>query len=300
MRKFGILDKLNNNQKNTMEDEVQSPQGDRKKMQKFGSDALLISGAVLITGLIVAGSMFMTMKQVTTAIEAIKISGGATADKGTQQQQPADPEITKDQLKGLFNGKNITFGKKDAKVVFVEFSDPSCPYCNIAAGQNPNLNKSAGPQFTMVKDGGTYLAPVPEMKKLVDAGKASFVWVYANGHGNGEMGTKAMYCGFEKKKFWEVHDLLMSEAGYNLMNNDVKNDKTKAGVVAEFLKSAVSAKDMQSCLESGKYDGRIAEDSAIATTFGMSGTPKFFVNTENFKGAYSFKDMQSVVDKYLK
>jgi len=282
-----------------MESEVLSSQGEGKKERKFGSDALLISGAVLLTGLIVAGTMFMTTKQIVSSIEAIKISGGATADKGTQQQ-PADPEITKDQLQGLFNGKNITFGKKDAKVVFVEFSDPSCPYCDIAAGKNPNFNKQAGSQFTMVADGGTYLAPVPEMKKLVDAGKASFVWIYTNGHGSGEMGTKALYCGFEKKKFWEVHDLLMSEAGYNLMNGDLKNDKTKSDVLAEFLKSAVNASDMKSCLDSGKYDGRIAEDTAIATTFGLSGTPKFLINTEAFKGAYSFTDMKASVDKYLK
>ncbi|MDD2766801.1 MAG: DsbA family protein [Candidatus Moranbacteria bacterium] len=282
-----------------MEGEIVSSQEEKQKGKKFGSDALLLSGAVLLTGLIIAGSVILGTEKLSKVLANLSISA-PKADIGTQQQQPDEPTVTMDQIQGLFNGKNITFGKKNAKVVFVEFSDPSCPYCNIAAGQNPNLNKSAGPQFTMVKDGGKYVAPVPEMKKLVDAGKASFVWVYANGHGNGEMGTKALYCGFEKKKFWEVHDLLMSEAGYNLMNNDVKNDKSKAGVIAEFLKSAVKPGDMQSCLESGKYDGRIAEDSAIATTFGMSGTPKFFVNTENFKGAYSFTDMQSVVDKYLK
>lgn len=282
-----------------MEDEIKSLQEEMKKEKKFGNDALLLSGAVLLTGLVVAGAMFLTTKQVVSSIEAIKISG--TSDKTAQaQQQPEDPTITKDQLKGLFNGKNIAFGKKDAKLVFVEFSDPSCPYCNIATGKNPNLNKQAGPQFTLIADGGTYVAPVPEMKKLVDAGKASFVWIYTNGHGNGEMGTKALYCANEKKKFWEVHDLLMSEAGYNMMNNDVKNDKAKASVVAEFLKGAVKASDMQSCLESGKYDGRIAEDSATSATFGQSGTPKFLVNTEAFKGAYSFKDMQASVDKYLK
>jgi protein-disulfide isomerase len=198
----------------------------------------------------------------------------------------------------LFNGKNISFGKKDAKVVFVEISDPSCPFCQVAGGKNPSVNKQTG--LVLVADGGTYVAPVPEMKKLVDAGKASFVWIYANGHGNGEMGAKALYCANDKKKFWEVSDLLMSEAGYNLLNGTVKNDKTKSGELADFLNSAVSASDMKSCLDSGKYDSRIAEDTATSAKLGMSGTPKFFVNTEAFKGAYSFKDMQASVDKYLK
>ena len=53
------------------------------------------------------------------------------------------------------------FGKKDSKILFVEFSDPSCPFCHVAAGKNPELNKQAGAQFTMEKDGGTYVPPVP-------------------------------------------------------------------------------------------------------------------------------------------
>jgi protein-disulfide isomerase len=282
--------------KNAMETGEMSP----VKEEKFGKDALLVAGAVLLAGLIIAGAIVSVTQKLTTVATTAQpaAKGTITAENGAQQ--PTDPNVTLDQIKGLFNGKNITFGNKNSKVLFVEFSDPSCPFCHVAAGKNPNLNKQIGAQFTMANDGGSYLPPVPEMKKLVDAGKAGFAWFYTNGHGNGEMGTKALYCAKEKGKFWEVHDLLMSEAGFNMMNNDVKNDKTKSGVVAEFLKSAVSVSDMKSCLDGGKYDSRIADDTAIASQFGLSGTPKFYVNTEVFKGAYSFKDMQPSVDKYLK
>jgi protein-disulfide isomerase len=208
--------------------------------------------------------------------------------------------VTLDQVKALFTSKNLVFGNKNSKVLFVEFSDPSCPYCQIAAGKNPSLNKQAGNQFLMVQDGGTYLPPVPEMKKLVDAGKAGYVWLYANGHGNGELATKALYCANEKGKFWEVHDLLMSEAGYDLLNNNVKNDTAKIGVLAEFLKGAVNMADLKTCLESGKYDSRLTGDTALAQQFGFRGTPSFFVNQTNFAGAVSFKDMQSAVDSLLK
>jgi len=212
------------------------------------------------------------------------------------QQQPAKPVINIDQVKALFDGKNISFGDKNSKVLFVEFSDPSCPYCHVAAGKNGALNKQMGQQFILKADGGTYVAPVPEMKKLVDAGKAGFVWIYANGHGNGELATKALYCANEKGQFWAVHDLLMNSAGYELMNTTVKNDKTQSGVVADFLKSAVDSNFMKSCLDSGKYDGRLTSDMATASQFGFNGTPSFFVNTQNFAGAYSFTDIQSAID----
>ncbi|MBP7811402.1 MAG: DsbA family protein [Candidatus Moranbacteria bacterium] len=259
-------------------------------------DALIVAGAILLGCLIISGTLaYVSARGVKTVGQ---VGSETTADQAAKQ--PDAVKVDLDQIKALFTDKNIMFGKKDSKVLFVEFSDPSCPFCHVAAGKNPELNKQAGAQFTVEKDGGTYLPPVPEMKKLVDSGKAAFVWLYANGHGNGELATKALYCAKEKGKFWEVHDLLMSAAGYDLMNEKVKNDVAKSGEMADFLKSATKADDMKKCLESGKYDDRIAGDMAIAQKIGFKGTPSFFVNTTNFAGAYSYKDMASAVEEALK
>ena len=227
------------------------------------------------------------------------LNGGNTTTTTTAQQPAAQPKVDIAQIKDLFKKDLIKFGKEDAKLIFVEASDPSCPYCHVAGGLNGSLNKQVGSQFTLVKDGGTYVAPVPEMKKLVEEGKASFVWMYFNGHGNGEMGTKALYCAYEKGKFWEVHDLLMTSAGYDLLNNTVKNDKAQSGKLADFLKSA-NVPDLKACIDSGKYDDRLASDMTLASGLGVSGTPGFFVNDTNFAGAYSYKDMESVVTSALK
>ncbi len=224
---------------------------------------------------------------------------GTTGTTQQQQQAPAPVVVQIDQVKDLFKKDVIKFGNADSKILFVEASDPSCPYCHVAAGLNPTLNAQMGSQFKLVSDGGAYVAPVIEMKKLVDAGKASFVWLYFNGHGNGELGTKAMYCAYEKGKFWEVHDLLMTSAGYDMLNTTVKNDKAQAGKLVDFLKSA-NVDGLKACLEGTKYDARLAEDMALGTSLGVSGTPGFFVNENNFAGAYSYKDMESVVTSALK
>ena len=232
-------------------------------------------------------------------VENIGKGGTTNTTTNGQQAAPEPVKVSLDQIKDLFDKDVIKFGNKKAKVIFVEASDPSCPYCHIAAGLNSELNNQVGSQFKLVKDGGTYVAPVIEMKKLVDSGEASFVWLYFNGHGNGEMGTKAMYCAYEKGKFWEVHDLLMTSKGYELLNNTVKNDKTQSGVLADFLKSA-NVDGLKACLDSGKYDDRLAADMELGRELGVSGTPGFFVNENNFAGAYSYKDMESVVTKALK
>ena len=217
-----------------------------------------------------------------------------------QPTAKAQPKVSLETIKSLFDKDLIKIGDKDSKVIFVEISDPSCPYCQAAAGLNPTLNNQMGPQFKLVKDGGTYVAPVIEMKKLVDAGKASFVWIYSPGHGNGELGTKALYCANEKGKFWEAQDLLMTSKGYDLLNNTIKNDITKSGTLVTFLKSAVDSTFLKECLDSGKYDARLANDTQIASSLGFQGTPDFFVNDKNFAGAVSYEQMRSVVDGALK
>ena len=227
-------------------------------------------------------------------------SKAAPAQPTAQGQQPARPQVDLATIKGLFGKDLIKFGDANRKLLLVEVADPSCPYCHAAAGKNPELNKQMGTQFTLVSDGGTYLAPVVEMRKLVDSGKASFVYLYTNGHGSGELAQKAEYCAFEKGKFWEAHDRLMTNEGYNLINNEVKNDKANAGKLADFLKGEVDSAFLKSCLESGKYDGRIASDSQLASSLGVNGTPGFFLNTTNFAGAYNWNDMKSVADAALK
>lgn len=220
------------------------------------------------------------------------------ANPGTTQ-----PNVTLDTIKGLFSKDLIKMGDAKRKVLFVEIADPSCPYCQAAAGLNSQLNNQIDPtnnSFKLVSDGGKYDPPVIEMRKLVDAGKASFVYVYYPGHGNGEMGMKALYCANEKGKFWNVSDLLMSNAGYALMNTTVQNDKTKSQVVADFLKNAIDPTFMKSCLDSGKYDARLAGDQVVAKSLGVQGTPGFFVNATSFAGAYNYTDMKSVVDTALK
>src|SRR3989344_724960 len=91
----------------------------------------------------------------------------------------------------------------------------------------------------------------------------------------------------------------MTSEGYSLLNDSVKNDKTKSEEVAQFLKDEFNPQDMKSCLDSGKYDARLGEDITLARSIGVSGTPGFFVNATAFAGAYSWKDMESAVNAAL-
>lgn len=255
--------------------------------------SVIIAGAILISGGIIP--VRLNVKGTNTVATVTPVPGDTTAAAPTQP-----PAISLSQVKSAFDKAFIKFGNSNNKLVAIEISDPSCPYCQAAAGQNSALNKQMGSQFTLVADGGTYVAPVVEIEKLVNSGKASFAWVYYPGHGAGEMGTKAMYCAFEKGKFWEVHNLIMSEKGYDLLNNTIKNDKTKSGDIADFLASVFDPITMKACLDNGKYDQRLKDDMAVATSLNVQGTPGFFLNATKYPGAVPFSAMESVVNSALK
>ncbi len=262
----------------------------RNPIKSGGPNLVMVLLLVILSFLL--GMLFSKVQY----LEKEKKAGTETTTAQQQApQQPPQPSATIEQIKALFTNDNIYFGDKNSKTLFVEVADPSCPWCHVAAGQNPEIAKQVGRQLTT--DGGTYNAPVPEMKKLVDEGKAALVWIYTSGHGNGEMGTKALYCAHEKGKFWPVHDKLMTNDGYNLLNNTVRNDKANAQTLADFLTDVFDPSSMKACLDSGKYDKEIVEDSGLAAGIGISGTPGFYINTTSFSGAYSWDEMKSAVNQ---
>ncbi len=231
------------------------------------------------------------------AVKVFNIEKKLTSLATPQQQQQVEVKI--DQIKKLFTNDFIHFGDKNKKLLFVEVSDPSCPFCHIAGGENPDLASQVGDRFKYQSQGGSYIPPVPEIKKLVDQGKAGFVFLYSNGHGNGEIAAQALYCAYEKGKFWEVHNKLMTNEGYNLINQTVQNNKAKISELVNFLASEIDSQFLTNCLQSGKYEKSLTRDQKLSPSLGFQGTPHFLVNTTMFQGAYSFSDMQSAVDKAL-
>lgn len=215
-------------------------------------------------------------------------------------QQQAPTTVTLDAVKKLFGNGYMHFGDAKRKVLFVEVSDPSCPYCHVAGGQDPSLAKDIGSTFQYNTEGGSYIPPVTEMRKLVDEGKASYVQLYAPGHGNGELGAQALYCAYDQNKFWEVHDKLMSDAGYNIMNTDVKNDVANLPKLTDFLSDVIDPSYLDNCIKSGKYAQTLKRDEQVAQSLGYQGTPHFIVNTDIFAGAQSYEAMKPIVDKLLK
>jgi protein-disulfide isomerase len=246
----------------------------------------------LMVVLLIVGAYFLGVYKTKTEF----LEKGVLAGVGTGTQPAAAPTtVDLGVVRSQFDGKHITFGDKDADLVITEVSDPSCPFCHIAGGLNPELNNGSS-QFKMKADGGSYVPPVPEIKKLVEEGKASFLFLYSNGHGNGEVATQLLYCAYEQDKFWEAHDKLMTKAGYDTINDVVSNDLAKSAELVKLVGNAVDGSKLQSCLDSRKYAEQPAADMALVQSLtGGSGTPTFFVNETIIEGAQSWASFEPLL-----
>lgn len=242
-----------------------------------------------------SGYLLMKTTSLQKSLVDAKAQQGAPA--AGQQQAPVT-KVSIDKVKPLFADGFIHFGDNKNKVLIVEITDPSCPFCHIAAGQNPELSKQAN--FQYISDGGQYNPPVPEIRKLVDEGKASLAVIYGTGHGNGKLGMEAMYCAFDQDDFWPVHDKLMNNEAYALLNDTIKNDRAQSQKLADFLAQETDPVAMKACLESSKHESKLVRDEQeIANGLGFQGTPHFVINETIVNGAHDFKDIKAIVDPLL-
>lgn len=281
-----------------------------ENLKKFNIKSILIVAVILMA--FVIGRLTQKVEDL-TGVSATTNTTATTTGTGTAGT--TTPTVSLDTIKGLWDKNIIKLGNANSKLLFVEVVDPSCPYCHAAGGYDPEVGQQMGTQFTYSANGGSYQPPASEMENLVKQGKASMAFVYYPGHGDGEVGMTALYCANEQSKFWQVNNLLMSNAGYNLMNNtkikfnptqtDITNgfrayQPQDATTMANFLKSAVDTNFMTSCINSKKYVSQLTDDTNLATSLGVTGTPGFFVNSTLYPGAYSWTDMQSTVNSALK
>lgn len=275
-----------------------------KTIQKNGDELnimpVLTPISIFVSALLIfIGLLFIAFRLPTGTVTSANTSSGASQAAATTSAKV----IPQAQIDALFSRSDvIKLGNSNAKLKIVEISDPSCPYCHVAGGDDPELAKQVGTQFQYDTDGGTYIPPVREIEKLVADGKAQFVWLYFPGHGNGEVATQVLYCAQDQGKFVEAHNALFSNTAYNVINTNVKNDMTKVDQLYALMPSSIDMNTLKTCVSSNKYKDRLASEQALSYTFATGngfGTPDFFVNYQNFSGAYSWADMKAAANAAL-
>jgi protein-disulfide isomerase len=164
-------------------------------------------------------------------------------------------------------GDAPTRGGKQPKVTIVEFSEFQCPFCGRVA---PTLEK-------VLKDYG-------------DDVELAFRHNPLPFHNNAMMASEAAEAAREQGKFWPMHDKLFA--------NQTALDRPNLEKYAQDL--GLDMGKFKNALDTEKYKGRIKKDMDDAANFGARGTPNFFINGRNFRGAQPIESFKSVIDEELK
>jgi protein-disulfide isomerase len=174
-------------------------------------------------------------------------------------------------------------GNPNAPITIIEFSDFQCPFCA---------------RF--------HIQTLPAiMNEYVNDGKVKLVFrdfPIQSIHPNALPASIAAECANEQGKFKEMHDILFEKQNeWSKKNTD--------NVIILFnqyaLKLGLEEGKFNSCLKNGKYIEEIQKDLDDGRTYGISGTPGFFIGNDQIgfielKGAQPFENFKKVIDSQLK
>jgi len=166
--------------------------------------------------------------------------------------------------------KDPSWGKADAPVTVVIFSDFQCPFCSRVVPTMEQIKKEYGPdkvRFIWKHN------PLPFHQQARPAHEAAAT-VF------GEAGSEA---------FWKFHDLAFQNQSA-LTDANFEAWAGQAGANVAQFKAAFSAK---------KYASKVDADLAEGGKVGVNGTPGFRVNGVEISGAQPFPKFKEVIDAQL-
>jgi len=213
------------------------------------------------------------------AILGASLKAGSLTPRPTQQPtQPPGPQI----IQGLLDDDPVK-GDPDATVTMVEFSDFQCPFCQ-------RFHQTTLPLI---------------QENYIDTGKVKFVYrdfPIVSIHPNGAVVTAlAAECADEQGMFWQYHD--------KLFQNQKKWERLATEDIVNELKAYAEGFDLNTnqfndCLDSRKYLNEVNNDLQEGTSYGVTGTPAFFIGNEErgyikVTGAQPYPAFQQVLDQLL-
>ena len=166
---------------------------------------------------------------------------------------------------------DAVLGDKNAPVTIIEFSDYECPFCSRFYDQT-----------------------LPQIKSdYIDKGKVKLVYrdFPLSFHPNAQKAAEAAECAGEQgnEEYFKMHDKLFAQG--------------VAGGVSTFKQFAkeigLDTEKFNSCLDSGKMASEVQKDFNDGQSYGVQGTPAFFVNGKLISGAQPFENFKQVIDGEL-
>ncbi len=214
--------------------------------------------------------------------------GGLTGAAGqpTATAQPTatvQPTPTAVVVENVSVDDDPSWGPEDAPVTIVEFSEFLCPYCLRFAQET-----------------------LPQIKQAYE-GEVRYAYRDLIVHGEPSLKiSEAAECADDQGKFWEYHDKLWEQYDTQVAHYQTVSEQPETGMndLVATLKGYASDLGLDTatfndCLDSGERTAEVQKDSQDARSYGVGGTPGFFINGQPVSGAQPFSVFQQVIDAAL-
>lgn len=213
-------------------------------------------------------------------LEALIYELGNKIAASPQATKQSDQNIVPTKFKLSFDGDPIK-GNPDAPITIVEFSDFQCPYCSRFFEQT-----------------------LPQIEKnYIETGKVKFVYrdLPLSFHKNALPVHIAAECADEQGRFWQFHDLVFEKQSEwkNLSSNELDN------TLKQFADDVgLEASGFNSCTSTADMKKEVQLDSLAAAKVGVTGTPTFFIGSEEdgfvkLVGALPYSVFKAELDSQL-
>jgi protein-disulfide isomerase len=165
----------------------------------------------------------------------------------------------------LDDGLSPARGPGKAAVTIVEFSDFECPFCRQVQEALKQIVTQYGAEVRLV-----------------------FKHLPSEGHRNSLPAARAAYCAGEQERFWEFHDAVFGAS------------KLSSETFAELaLSLGLGREKFAQCVNAERSRAAVIKDIETARRYRIDSTPSFVVNGKVVKGALSFADFQSLIEREL-
>jgi len=266
----------------TSENFEEIPKNNGKKMIKKSTYNILLLTVIIAIGIAAffAGSYTTNLNSDQISQEEFKNEIAKLELKILEKQlvvkQPSIPSK-------ISTDNDPIIGKPNAPITIIEFSDFQCPFC-------AKFHVETLPSI---------------MNEYIDKGQVKLVFrdfPIQSIHPNALPASVASECANEQGKFKEMHDKLF-ENQKKWSNQRLDNVMNTFSQYA--LQIGLEAEKFDSCLKNGKYVEEIQKDLEDGRTYGITGTPGFFVGNDQIgfielKGAQPFENFKRVIDNQLK
>ena len=248
------------------------------KKQSFNKMIIVVIIAVGVSAFF-AGSYFsmqdsdyVTQKDLKDAMAKLELR---VMQNQLPSQEPRQPVK-------ISSGDDPVRGSSDAPITIIEFSDFQCPFCaRFHAETLPLL-----------------------LENYIDTGKVKFIYrdyPIQGSHPNAVPAAVAAECADEQGKYWEFHDKLFeSQSQWNRIETI-----DAVSVFSQYASEMeLNMEQFDTCLTTGKYIDEVREDLNDGQSYGVSGTPGFFIGNDELgfvelKGAQPFENFQKIIDAQL-